>query len=384
MPLKKKTSILILLGFVIFILLFLFKVKGEMVDFEVNYRAGKRLRIGEALYQTEDGHYMFKYLPCSALLYLPLSFLPLDTAKAIWYFAVVLCSFFLVYISYKILASEKRKSLYLVILPPLILAKFLLREILLGQINTLVALVLLFMIWFFTSEKETVLSKRETYAGILWGMAVALKPHALIFFPYFLVKKKWRAFLSGLGFLLVVLLAPSFFYGLRGNIDILRDWISTISRSTPALFTSQDNISIMAFFMKWTGNQNLSYLLSGLIIVLLAFLVLIVILRGKEIAQAAVLECSVLLILIPLVSPLGWDYTLLMSVLGVMIIIQNFFQYSKFWRGFLVVDFFIISFSLYDILGKELYSAFMSWSVITVNFLILIGYLVYLRFRKIC
>jgi len=384
MPLKKKTSILILLGFVIFILLFLFKVKGEMVDFEVNYRAGKRLRIGEALYQTEDGHYMFKYLPCSALLYLPLSFLPLDTAKAIWYFAVVLCSFFLVYISYKILASEKRKSLYLVILPPLILAKFLLREILLGQINTLVALVLLFMIWFFTSEKETVLSKRETYAGILWGMAVALKPHALIFFPYFLVKKKWRAFLSGLGFLLVVLLAPSFFYGLRGNIDILRDWISTISRSTPALFTSQDNISIMAFFMKWTGNQDLSYLLSGLIIVLLAFLVLIVILRGKEIAQAHILECSVLLILIPLVSPLGWDYTLLMSVLGIMIIIQNFFQYSKFWRGFLVVDFFIISFSLYDILGKELYSAFMSWSVITVNFLILIGYLVYLRFRKIC
>ena len=384
MPLKKKTSLLILLGFVIFLLLFLFKVKGEMVDFEVNYRAGKRLRIGEALYQTEDGHYMFKYLPCSALLYLPLSFLPLDTAKAIWYFAVVFCSFFLVYISYKILASEKRKSLYLVILPPLILAKFLLREILLGQINTLVALVLLFMIWFFTSEKETVLSKRETYAGILWGMAVALKPHALIFFPYFLVKKKWRAFLSGLGFLLVVLLAPSFFYGFRGNIDVLKDWISTISRSTPVLFTSQDNISIMAFFMKWTGNQNLSYLLSGLIIVLLAFLVLIVILRGKEIAQAAVLECSVLLILIPLVSPLGWDYTLLMSILGVMIIIQNFFQYSKFWRGFLVVDFFIISFSLYDILGKELYSAFMSWSVITLNFLILIGYLVYLRFRKIC
>ena len=384
MPLKKKTSIIILLGFVIFLLLFLFKVKGEMVDFEVNYRAGKRLRIGETLYQTEDGHYMFKYLPCSASLYLPLSFLPLDTAKAIWYFAVVLCSFFLVYISYKVLPLEKRKSLYLVILPPLILAKFLLREILLGQINTIVALVLLFMVWFSTSEKETALSKRETYAGILWGIAVALKPHALIFFPYFLVKKKWTAFLSGLGFLLVVLLAPSFFYGFRGNIGVLKDWISTISRSTPALFTSQDNISIMAFFMKWTGNQNLSYLLSGLIIVLLAFLVLIVILRGKEIARTNILECSVLLILIPLVSPLGWDYTLLMSILGVMIIIQNFFQYSKFWRGFLVVNFFIISFSLYDILGKELYSAFMSWSVITVNFLILIGYLVYLRFRKIC
>jgi len=383
-PLKKKVSFLLLLGFVIFLLLFLFKVKGEMVDFEVNHKAGKRLRTGETLYQTEDGHYMFKYFPSSALLYLPLSFLPLDAAKAIWYFVVVFSSCFLFYISYRILPLEAGKSLYLVFLPPLILAKFLLREIQLGQINAVVTLVLLFMVWFLTSEKNGKLSKRETYAGILWGIAMALKPHALIFFPYFLVKKKWRAFLSGLGFLFISLCVPSLFYGFRGNIEILKEWISTLSRSTPALFTSQDNISIIAFFMKWTGNQNLSYVFSGLIIALLALLVLVIILRGKEIAQAPVLECSILLILIPLVSPLGWDYTLLMSVLGVLIILQNFFKYSRFWRGFLVVNFFIISFSLYNVLGRELYSVFMSWSVITVNFLILIGYLTYLRFKKIC
>jgi hypothetical protein len=34
--------------------------------------------------------------------------------------------------------------------------------------------------------------------------------------------------------------------------------------------------------------------------------------------------------------------------------------------------------------GRELYARFMSWSVITINFLILIAYLFYLRFRKIC
>lgn len=384
MPLKKKIAFFVLLGFVIFLLLFLFKVKGEMVDFEVNHKAGKRLRTGETLYQTEDGHYMFKYLPSSALLYLPLSFLPLDAAKAIWYFVVVFSSCFLFYISYRILPLEVDKSLYLVFLPPLILAKFLLREIQLGQINAVVTLVLLYMVWFLTSEKNGKPSKRETYAGILWGIAMALKPHALIFFPYFLVKKKWRAFLSGLGFLFISLCIPSLFYGFRGNIEALKEWMSTLSRSTPVLFTSQDNISIIAFFMKWTGNQNLSYVFSVLIIALLALLVFIIILRGEKIAQAPVLECSILLILIPLVSPLGWDYTLLMSVLGVLIILQNFFKYSRFWRGFLVVNFFIISFSLYNILGRELYSVFMSWSVITVNFLILIGYLTYLRFRNIC
>lgn len=384
MDVRQKTFLIILLVFVIFLTLFLFKVKEEMIDFEVNYRAGKRLRTGETLYQREDGHFMFKYLPCSALLYVPLSFLPLDGAKAVWYFTVIFCCFSLVYISYKILPFKRRKSVYLFIIPPLILFKFFLREIQLGQINAFVTMILLLMLWLMIYEKESAPSQRETYAGILWGLATALKPYALIFFPYFFIKKKWKALLSGLGFLFLALFIPSFFYGFRGNIIVFKDWISALSKSTPALFTSQDNVSIIALFMKWTDNQNLSLLLSGLVVVLLVFLVLTVVLAGREMAQAPVLECSILLILIPLISPLGWDYTFLMAVLGVMIVIFNFFLYSKICRIVLVVNLFVITFSLYDIMGRDLYSMFMSWSVITLNFLILVGYLAYLRLRKIC
>ena len=354
-----------------------------MIDFEVNYKAGKRFRAAESLYQVEDGHFMFKYLPSSALLYLPLSFLPLNAAKAFWYFLVVLCLCSLVYVSNRIL-HLKKKSVYLLIFPPLILGKFFLRELHLGQINALVTVILLFMIWFLISEKKALPSHRETYAGLLWGLATALKPYALIFLPYFLLKKKWKTVLSGLGFLFLALLVPSVFYGFRGNMNLLKEWISTLSRSTLALLNSQDNISIIALFMKWTDNQNISLLLSGLVISLLAFLVLTVILIGRKLDRASVLECSILLILIPLISPLGWDYTLLMSVLGITIIILNFSGYSKLWRGVLVLNFFIITFSLYDVMGRDLYAVFMSRSVITINFMILVGYLMYLRFRKIC
>jgi len=381
---KRKKLLLILFAFIILLSLFLLKVKEHMIDFEVNYKAGKRLRGAESLYQVEDGHFMFKYLPSSALLYVPLSFLPLNVAKAIWYFVVAFCLCSLVYVSNKILPSEERKSVYLLILPPLILAKFFLRELHLGQINALVTMILVFMIWFLIYEKNTMPSQKDIYVGFLWGVATVLKPYALIFLPYFLLKKKWKSLLTGVGFLFLALLMPAAFYGFRGNIIILREWISTLSRSTPALLNSQDNISIIAFFMKWTGNRNISLLLSGLVIAILAFLVLTVILKGRKINRASVVECSILLILIPLISPLGWDYTLLMSVLGVTIIIQNFSGYSKFWRGILVFNFFIITFSLYDIIGRDLYVRFMSWSVITINFLILIGYLMYLRFRKIC
>jgi hypothetical protein len=384
MHLKKKKLLLILFAFILLLSLFLLKVQEHMIDFEVNYKAGKRLGGAESLYQVEDGHFMFKYLPSSALLYLPLSFLPLNAAKAFWYFIVAFCLCSLVYVSAKILPLEERKSVYLLIFPPLILARYFLRELHLGQINALVTMILLFMIWFLIYEKNTMPSKKDVYAGLLWGLAIALKPYALIFLPYFLLKKKWKSLLSGAGFLFLALLIPAAFYGFRGNIIILKEWISTLSRSAPALLASQDNISIIAFFMKWTENQNLSFLLSGLVMVLLAFLVLAVILIGRKIDRSPVLECSILLILIPLISPLGWDYTLLMSVLGVTIIIRNFSGYSKFWRGFLVFNFFIITFSLYDIMGRDLYAGFMSWSVITINFLILIGFLMHLRFRKIC
>lgn len=381
---RKGTFLLILLAFVLFLLLFLFKIKGEMVDFEVNYEAGKRLSMGETLYRTADEHYMFKYLPASSILYLPLSYLPLDVAKAIWYFLVIFCSFSLVYISYKILPSREIKSIYVIVIPPLILAKFFFREIQLGQINTLVTTILLLMIWFLVFDKKLNPSKKEIFAALFWGLGTALKPYALIFFPYFIVKKKWKSLLSGIGILLVALLAPSLFYGFQGNLLVIKEWASTLSQSTPSLITSQDNISIVAFFAKWTGSQNIALVLSGLVIALLAFLVLFLVLKGKEIPRASVLECSVLLILIPLVSPLGWDYTLLISVLGIMIIINNFFRYTKLWRGVLVVNFCIVSLAMYDIMGRELYATFMSRSVITINFLVIIGYLAFLRLRKVC
>lgn len=379
---KRRIFLLALFLFIIFSLLFVFKVKEDMIDFEVNYTAGKRLAMGESLYHREDGHFMFKYFPASAILCLPLTFLPLDVAKGVWYFIVIFSLFSIVYISKEIVLSKAAKPLP-AILSFLVLAKFFLRELQLGQINAVVTLILLSMVWLMTSRNERD-SRREIQAGMLCGLASALKPYAVIFLPYFFIKKKWLSLVSAIGFLAFALIVPSVFFGFQGNITVHREWVSTLSSTTPFLLSSQDNISIIALFMKWTGNQTLSLWLSALVIAFLAVLALLIILKGKRVAQAPVLECSLLLVSIPLVSPLGWDYTLLSSLLAVMILVKNFFNYSKLWRVFLGVNFFIIALSLYDLMGRELYSAFMMASVTTVNFLILIAYLASLRFRKVC
>lgn len=379
-----KIALRVILIISVFMLLFLFRVKNDMIDFEVNYEAGKRLRLAETPYRFEDGHYMFKYLPSSAFLYLPLSYLPLDLAKGIWYFITILCSLSLIRLSFSLVPSTTEKSKWLMVLPPLVLIKYFLREIDLGQINTLVTLILLIMICYLDRQTKDKPRTQEIYSGLLWGLAIALKPYALIFLPYFLLKGKWRALLSGMCMLCIALLIPSLYYGIKGNFIVLSEWIATLSQSTPTLLITWDNISIIAFFNKWTGNPDLSLRLALIVLSVLAFLVLLLIVLGKRMEKAVILECSLLLILIPVASPLGWDYNLLMSILGIMIIVHYFPYYTKLWRIVLVCDFLIIFFSVYDIIGKDLYSSFMSLSITTLNFLLLIGYLAFLRFKKLC
>jgi hypothetical protein len=353
-----------------------------MVDFRVNYHAGERLRSGENLYQTGDGHFMFKYLPSSALLYVPFSYLPFEAAKSVWYALTVSCSIFLFYLSYRMVGAEEWRAARWMIWPPLILAKFFFRELKLGQINTVVTAVMLIMLWYLMDARVR-RARGAIGAGALWGLATALKPYAFIFFPYFVVKRNWRALFAGLFVIGVALLTPSVFFGLDGNLRLLRQWGTTLSRSTPSQFDTNDNVSMIGLLTKWIGTGEVSFLLYLVAVSTLAVLVLVVILKGRQIHDSAVLEGSVLLISIPLVSPMGWDYTLLMSVLGVSLLVRHFSEFSKLWRIVLVVNFCIVSLTIYDLIGRNLYGTFMSWSVLTVSFLLVSGYLVALRFRQI-
>ena len=384
MTVKKKTAFWLILALLLFALLFLLKAKREMVDFQVNYEAGKRIRTGETLYRIEDGHYQFKYPPFSSFLYVPLSFLPLVAAKAVWYAIVIASSFLIFCLAFKLVPQKNEARLWLKFLPPLILARYFLREIQLGQINAVITLLLLMMTYLLVSEDESSQPWSSPSAGILWGLATALKPYAFIFFPYFFLKKKWKCLASGSLFLGLAFAAPALFYGWGGNLKVHKEWISTFSRSTPRLLDSQDNISLLGLLMKWTGNLKASAMICVLILVILSGSLLLLIRRGQKIPRPMVLESSLLLVLIPLLSPLGWDYTLLSSALGVVLVLDSFFDYPSVGRVILTINLFLITFSLYDLLGKNLYARFMSWSVITVNFMILAGYLAYLRIKKRC
>jgi hypothetical protein len=360
------------------------RVKDNMADFSVFYRAGQRLRLGETLYRQSDGHYQFKYMPFSAFLYLPLTLVPLGAAKAAWYAVVIISTGLVFCLTIRLLRPGRRKAVLICVIAAIVLGRYFLREIELGQVNALITALLLLMILSFDSGPPGRGAPRWRVGratGPGWGLAAALKPYALIFLPYFLLKKKWQTAAGGLAVLGLAVLAPAVFYGLEGNFIVLGEWRSSLSASTRGLLSTQDNVSFMGFLAKRTGNQDLQRLLYALVLAGLAGLVFALIRLGRKTPRPHVLECFLLLALIPIVSPLGWDYTMLSAAPAVMLVVSHLDKYPRPARVFLGLTFAAIAFSLYDVMGRALYARFMSWSMITVGFMILVGYISYLRFQ---
>ena len=363
--------------------LFILRGRLGMVDFEVNCEAGKRLRAGETLYRGEDGHYQFKYPPFSALLYVPVSFLRPAAAKTAWFLVVLGSTILVFHLSFILARPEARQAPLLRIIPPLILAKCFLRELSLGQINALITALMLGMVLIVVRSGGRPPAWRGGAAGGLWGVSTALKPYAAIFLPYWVLRGKWRALGAGFTALALAFLGPAIYYGFSGNLLVHREWVNSLSRSTPSLFDTQDNISLIAMFTKWTGRPGLSGTLYFLGVAALALGFLGLMARSRKVKDPMVLESGLLLALIPLVSPLGWDYTLLSSVLVIMLVLKNYVALPGPGRVFLIVNFCVFGLSLYDLMGRELYAQFMALSIPTVNALVFIGYAAWLRAKEL-
>jgi hypothetical protein len=355
---------------------YVLRISGGMADFSVYYRAGQRMAAHETIYQPSDGHYMFKYFPSAALVYVPLTALPVEGAKAVWFGLSIAALAGMFRITGSLVSASPAP--YALVVSGLILAKYFLHELRLGQINILVTLVMLLGIRALDDRRG---ERGELQSGALTGLAIALKPYAALLLPYFVLTRRWRGAAALLSALAAALALPALFYGVDGNLSLLRQWAVELSRSTPSLLTNNDNVSVAAFFTKWRGEgQALAptlVVLGGLAVVTTA-----VVLRGRGQPRAHVLDSALVLTLIPLVSPLGWDYTFLMSLLAVHLVVSSLSAFPLPVRWLLAANFAIVALATYDVLGRARYATFMQWSVTTLNFVAVVVALAYLRFRR--
>jgi hypothetical protein len=352
------------------------RIRYEMIDFLTWRQAAVRALHAEPLYRAEDGHYQFKYFPFYAVMMAPFGALDEEAGKLLWFAISVALLAALVRWSVAALPDRRLSRPLLMWIAVILMAKFYARELLLGQANLLLGILLL-------AALLAVQRDRPVAAGALAGLAVFVKPYALILFPWLLVTEGWRAAAAAAAVIATGLLFPAIVYGWNGNLDLLRGWLSTVTESTAPNLLGNDNVSIAAMWAKWLGPGSLATALAWLTILALVVLVIVVWRRRIKVPAPEYLECALLLLLIPLVSPQGWDYVLLLATPAVVCIIDRWGELPRGWQWGLGIALALMGLTMFDVMGRELYGRFMALSVVTVCALGVAAGLAHLRWRRL-
>jgi hypothetical protein len=352
------------------------RLPGEMRDFEVYWTAAGRAAAGESLYRIGDGHYQFKYLPAFAVLIAPVAWLSLPMAKAAWFVISVGLIVTLVALAIAILPARRRPAWVLTTILLIAMGKFFGHELVLGQVNLLFGVIA-------TSSILTMRSGSGAAGAILFVAAAAVKPYAVVFLPWIVLVRGRRALAAATAGLATLLVLPLLFYGPRGTVDLHRAWWTTVTTSTAPNLTNADNVSIAGMFAKWIGAGPAASLASLAVATVLLALALFVVSRRRGITHPEVLEGSLLLTLIPLLSPQGWDYVFLVATPAVALFANYDDRLPRTLRWITWTAVAAIGLSLFDIMGRDQYAAFMAWSIVTLCFIVLVSALTALRIRKI-
>jgi alpha-1,2-mannosyltransferase len=365
-------------AFIAFILLAIVvydaRIRREMVDFTIWQRAVERGLHGEPLYRQEDGHYQFKYFPGFVLMMAPFALVDEDTGKWLWFatslglLVVLLCG------SITALPGRRLPHWVLASCTVVLMAKFYAHELLLGQTNLLLGALLLAALLAVRRDQPVV-------AGGLVGLAVFVKPYALILVPWLLVTRGWRAAAMAAAIVATGLLLPATIYSWNGNLDLLREWFRTVSDSTTPNLLGNDNVSIAAMWAKWLGPGSLASSLALLTVVGTLVLVIVAWRRRRAVAAPDYLEWALLMLLVPLISPQGWDYVLLLATPAVVCAVDRWPELTRPWQWGLGIALALMGLTMFDIMGRTLYGQFMALSLVSVCALAVAVSLVHVRGR---
>ncbi len=347
-----------------------------MPDFEVYWRAGARAAAAEPLYRAADGHYQFKYLPAFAVLAIPVSVLPLDVAKATWFSLSVAALAMLLRLSVRGLPLRQKSEWVLVLAALIVLGKFYGHELVLGQVNLLFATVA-------TAAIVVLKAGRDALAGALVALAIVIKPYGVLLLPWLVARGRPRAVVTVTAGLAAALLLPAAIYGLAGNVALHRDWLATVVTTTAPNILNVDNVSWLAMYVRWFGPGVMATTLAALTAVAALALVVWAWRAARETAHPASLEAALLLVFIPLMSPQGWDYVLLLSTPAIVCLVNYEDRLPRALRPLAFGALATIGLTTFDLMGRVAYTGFMQMSGITICFFVVIAALAVLRRRRI-
>lgn len=352
------------------------RVADEMPDFRVYRTAGERVLHAEPLYQAADGHYQFKYLPAFAIGMTPFAIMRPETARVVWFAMSVGLLMALVRWSIYGLPARNLSPVALSWMTVLFMGKFYGHELTLGQANILLGTLLV-------GALLAVRVDQPRAAGILVGMAAFVKPYALILLPWLAVGYGALPVLAAAGVVAIGLLLPAVVYGWSGNLDLLASWYATVTGTTGSNLLNNDNVSFAAMWAKWIGPGTTAAVLATATATLALVLVALVWRRRRTLAEPEYLEWALLMLLIPLISPQGWDYVLLLGTPAVVCLVDRWRLVALEWKIFFGAALALLGLTIFDLMGRARYDRFMAWSLISVAAVAVAGALAHLRWRRL-
>ena len=182
--------------------------------------------------------------------------------------------------------------------------------------------------------------------------------------------------------LLILLVLPAARYGWDGNLRLLGDWWNTVSSTTAPNLGNPDNQSLSAMFARWLGPDSVAPILAAATAGILLLLTGVVIAGRGSLPVPDPLEASLLLLLIPLLSPQGWDYVFLIGTPAVMLLVNELPALPRKLRVATILAIAAVALSIFDLMGRTAYSLFMGLSLITIFVVIEVAALITLRFRR--
>jgi len=360
-----------------------------MHDFEVYHKAASRVIDGENLYRGDiDGFYKYKYSPTCAAYFIPMGALPFSIAKVVYWIllSALICLGF--YLALKIAMPDFSgqspvKINGLIFLMASILAVHYERELHLGQVNHLILVCYLAVVYYWRQS-------RNILSALLWAGSIFIKPFGLIFLPYFIYKREFHLIGWFILTLILFALVPVLFYGWQGMLGQYSGWFGELSAE---LVNKQDllqpgNHTIFSILARFTPFRLLdfsptvthAYQLS--ILIALAILFWAVLKKGRGLAENRSLESAALIALIPLLAFTSQNAFGFLE-LGVAVILVHWGELPRWGKAVSICSFVFSGGNIHDIVGKTLWNFFSDISLVAWGAAILLGVLILLRYRKL-
>lgn len=337
---------------------------GYYPDFAVYYNSVKTVFSGGNPYILIPHNITpFIYPPIDLLLFTPLSVLPLEISSKIWLLVSAGALLLSLLLLFKLLAV-RINSLTASIIVALSFLSFPTRFTFgMGQINTIILLILVLGIHFY-------IQKNKRLSGILFGLNISLKLFSPLFLLYFLIKKDWKVITIFLGAILLAALIPLLVIPHNVLFTFYSNTLPSLLSSTKADYYNQ---SLNGFLLRQIAENNtenaLKFIITGILVVT-SFWTLIR--KHSQKALPLLLDFGLLTTLSLLINPFSWQHHF---VLLVVAFVPTFVYLKKHKKTksliFLFISYILISINLpnpnlYPVLVQShvLYGALLLWGII--------------------